>query len=135
MAKTVWGAAIQRQVSERGWSQRQLAQRASIQPNTLTSIIKHGSHADTKTFKRIADALEVEICELFLTQEQSMILKASHEIEIERIKAAVLKELTPILTELIEQELARSTGTAKSPKPAAKSKRKRSHTKARKARS
>ncbi len=45
-----------------------------------------------------------------MTQEQSMILRAYDEIEIERIRIAVMKELSPIVTDLIRQELARSKG-------------------------
>ena len=111
MSKTLWGAAIVRLLAERGWSQRRLAKEAGVQANTLTNLIKHGGQSDTATLERIAGALGVEIAELFLTQEQSMILRAYDEIEVERIRMAVMKELSPIVTDLIRQELARSKGS------------------------
>ncbi len=121
MPKTLWGAAIVRLLAERGWSQRRLAKNAPVQPNTLTNLIKHGGQSDTATLERIARALGVETTELFLTQEQSMILRAYDEIEIERIRMVVMKELSPIVTDLIRQELARSKGS-ESPAGRAKTK-------------
>src|SRR5690349_19547489 len=65
-----WGEAIAFLLAERGWSQRQLADAASVRPNTLTNLIKHGRDSDTATLARVAAALKVDIGELFLTREQ-----------------------------------------------------------------
>ena len=55
--KSRWGNAIAFHLAERGWSQRQLADKASVRPNTLTNLIKHGRDSDTATLSRIAAAL------------------------------------------------------------------------------
>ena len=57
MPKSRWGNAIAFHLAERGWSQRQLADKASLRPNTLTNLIKHGRDSDTATLSRIAAAL------------------------------------------------------------------------------
>ena len=77
MSRTLWGGAIVRLLAELGWSQRRLARVASVQPNTLTNLIKHEGQSDTATLERIAKALGVEVGELFLTQEQSMVFKVN----------------------------------------------------------
>ena len=74
--KSRWGDAIAFHLAERGWSQRELAVRASLRPNTLTNLIKHGRDSDTATLSRIAAALQVDLAELFMTREQIEILRA-----------------------------------------------------------
>ena len=73
---TRWGNAIAFHLAERGWSQRQLADKASLRPNTLTNIIKHGRDSDTATLTRIAAALQIDVAELFMTREQVEMLRA-----------------------------------------------------------
>ena len=84
MPKTRWGNAIAFHLAERGWSQRQLADKASLRPNTLTNLIKHGRDADTATLTRIAAALQVDIAELMMTRDQVEMLRAIHK-EIDRL--------------------------------------------------
>lgn len=74
--KSRWGDAIAFHLAERGWSQRELAVRASLRPNTLTNLIKHGRDSDTATLSRIAAALEIDLAELFMTREQIEIVRA-----------------------------------------------------------
>lgn len=57
VAKTRWGEAIAFHLAERGWTQRQLAEKASVRPNTLTNLVKHGRDSDTATLARIAAAV------------------------------------------------------------------------------
>lgn len=88
-------------------TKRQLADAASVRPNTLTNLIKHGRDSDTATLARIAAALHVDIAELFLTREQSLILYAHRESRIDRLKDLVVKELSDTVTKLVTQELER----------------------------
>jgi transcriptional regulator with XRE-family HTH domain len=76
MPQSRWGEAIAFHLAERGWSQRELATRAKLRPNTLTNLIKHGRDSDTATLSRIATALGIDLAELFMTREQSEIIRA-----------------------------------------------------------
>lgn len=100
-----WGDAIAFLLTERGWTQRQLAEKASLRPNTLTNLVKHGRDSDTATLSRIAAALQVDLAELFLTREQLEVLRAHKENRVERLKDAVLKELSETVSTLVRQEL------------------------------
>lgn len=100
-----WGDAIAFLLTERGWTQRQLADKASLRPNTLTNLVKHGRDSDTATLSRIAAALQVDLAELFLTREQIEVLRAHKENRVERLKEAVLKELSDTVGTLVRQEL------------------------------
>lgn len=100
-----WGEAIAFLLAERGWTQRQLADKASLRPNTLTNLIKHGRDTDTATLSRIAAALKVDLAELFLTREQIEILRASRENQAERLKDAVMKELSRTVDRVVHEQL------------------------------
>ena len=135
VAATRWGEAIARLLAERGWTKRQLADTASVRPNTLTNLIKHGKESDTATLSRIAAAFKVDVAELFLTKEQSIVLQGHRETRVERLKELVVKELSETVTRLVTQELERAgnfpeslsaAGTAKN--YARKRKRKRTST-------
>lgn len=102
-----WGDAIAFLLTERGWTQRQLAEKASLRPNTLTNLVKHGRDSDTATLSRIAAALQVDLSELFMTREQNEVLRAHKENRVERLKDAVLKELSETVSTLVRQELDR----------------------------
>ena len=105
--KSRWGDAIAFHLAERGWSQRQLADKASLRPNTLTNLIKHGRDSDTATLSRIAAALQVDLAELFMTREQIEIVRSHREHRIERLKAAVLRELSATVSTLVQKEVDR----------------------------
>lgn len=100
-----WGDAIAFYLAERGWKQRHLAQKASVRPNTLTNLIKHGRDSDTATLSRIAAALDVDLAELFLAREQIEILRTHRENRVERLKEAVMKELSIAVDKLVRQEV------------------------------
>ena len=102
-----WGQAIAFHLSERGWSQRQLAEQAAIRPNTLTNLIKHGRDSDTATLSRIAAALQIDLAELFMTREQIEIVRSHREHRIERLKSAVLRELSATVSTLVQKEVDR----------------------------
>jgi len=102
-----WGSAIAFHLAERGWSQRQLADKAALRPNTLTNLIKHGRDSDTATLSRIAAALQVDLAELFMTREQIEIVRSHREHRVERLKAAVLRELSATVSTLVQKEVDR----------------------------
>mgnify|MGYP003576331729 CR=1 FL=1 len=107
MPKSRWGDAIAFHLAERGWSQRELAVRASLRPNTLTNLIKHGRDSDTATLTRIAQAFQIDLAELFMTREQIAILRAHRENKIERLKTAVLRELSDTVSGIVQREVDR----------------------------
>ena len=103
-----WGEAIAFYLNERGWTQRQLAEKASVRPNTLTNLVKHGRDSDTATLSRIAAALKVDLSELFLTREQIAVLRSHRENGVERVREAVMRELSGTITRLVRKELERA---------------------------
>lgn len=105
---TRWGEAIAFLLAERGWTQKQLAEAAEVRPNTLTNLIKHGRGSDTATLLRIAEALNVDVGELFLSREQIEVLRAHRENRIDRLKDAVLKEVAEVVSRHVRKELERS---------------------------
>lgn len=107
MPKSRWGDAIAFHLAERGWSQRELAVRASLRPNTLTNLIKHGRDSDTATLTRIAQAFQIDLAELFMTREQIAILRAHRDNKIERLKTAVLRELSDTVSGIVQREVDR----------------------------
>jgi transcriptional regulator with XRE-family HTH domain len=113
--KTRWGSAIAFHLAERGWSQRQLADKASLRPNTLTNLIKHGRDADTATLSRIAAALQVDLAELFMTQEQIEVLRSHRDHRVERLKASVLRELSDTVSTLVQKEVNRLAKSERQP--------------------
>lgn len=123
MPKSRWGNAIAFHLAERGWSQRQLADKASVRPNTLTNLIKHGRDSDTATLCRIAAALQVDVAELFMTREQIDILRAHREHRVERLKASVLRELSDTVSTLVQKEVDRLAKAERAPSRKRSSKR------------
>ena len=107
MPKSRWGDAIAFHLAERGWSQRELAVRASLRPNTLTNLIKHGRDSDTATLSRIAAALQIDVAELFMTREQIAIVREHREDKMERLKTAVLRELSDNVSAIVKREVDR----------------------------
>jgi transcriptional regulator with XRE-family HTH domain len=115
--KSRWGEAIALHLAERGWSQRELAQRASLRPNTLTNLIKHGRDSDTATLSRIAAAFQIDLAELFMTRDQIEILRAHRDNKVERLKAAVLRELSGTVSAIVQREADRLAKLDSVPKP------------------
>ena len=105
MPKSRWGVAIAALLHEKDWTQKQLAERAKVRPNTLTTIIRHGGETDTKTLKRIAQAFKVDVAELLMSSEQRAILLAHEERVIERITDSVMKQIGQTVKDLVRQEL------------------------------
>jgi len=112
--KSRWGEAIAFLLAERGWTQRQLADKASLRPNTVTNLVKHGRDSDTATLSRIAAALKVDLADLFLTREQMEILRAHRENSLERLKEAVMKELSQTVDRIVREQVEK---TSKSDEP------------------
>jgi transcriptional regulator with XRE-family HTH domain len=113
--KSRWGEAIAFHLGERGWSQRQLADKASLRPNTLTNLIKHGRDSDTATLSRIAAALQVDVAELFMTREQIEILRSHRDHRVEKLTAAVLRELSATVSTLVHKEVNRRSKSEREP--------------------
>lgn len=105
MSKSRWGEAIASLLAERGWNQRQLAEKANLRPNTLTNLIKHGRDSDTATLSRIAAALKVDLADLFMSREQMEILRAHRDHNLDRVKQAVLKELSQSVDRVVREQL------------------------------
>jgi transcriptional regulator with XRE-family HTH domain len=105
--KSRWGEAIAFHLAERGWSQRELAVRASLRPNTLTNLIKHGRDSDTATLSRIAAALQIDVAELFMTRDQVEILRSHRDSKVERLTSAVLRELADSVPAIVQREVNR----------------------------
>lgn len=121
MPPTRWGTAIAELLHERGWTQKQLAAAAQLRPNTLTSIIRHGGETDTRTLRRVARVLDVDLAELLMSPEQRLILRTHRERTIERITASVLEQVGQTVRELVRRELAEarfSTDLTDTPGPA-----------------
>jgi transcriptional regulator with XRE-family HTH domain len=117
VSKSRWGDAIAFHLAERGWSQRELAVRASLRPNTLTNLIKHGRDSDTATLSRIATALQIDVAELFMTREQIAIVRAHRDNRVERLKAAVLRELSDSVSAIVQREVDRLAKLERQPAP------------------
>jgi transcriptional regulator with XRE-family HTH domain len=105
--KSRWGDAIAFHLAERGWSQRELAVRASLRPNTLTNLIKHGRDSDTATLSRVAAALQVDLAELFMTREQIEIVRSHRDNKVERVTSTVLRELAESVPAIVQREVNR----------------------------
>ena len=105
---TRWGVAIAALLHERGWTQKQLASAAQLRQNTLTSIIRHGGETDTRTLRRIARVLDVDLAELLMSPEQRVILRTHRERTVERITASVVDQIRETVGELVRSELARA---------------------------
>ena len=59
----------------------------------------------------------MNIAELFLTREQIEILRAHRENRIERLREAVLRELSDTVTTLVRRELEMSAKSEREPAP------------------
>lgn len=105
MPSTRWSEAIARLLAERGWSRRQLARRARIQPNTLTSILRYGRHTETETLSKIAAALQVDLVHLFATGPQASLLRDFPERDVASLTSALMRELQTTVKGLVEREL------------------------------
>jgi transcriptional regulator with XRE-family HTH domain len=117
--KSRWGEAIAFHLAERGWSQRELAARAALRPNTLTNLIKHGRDSDTATLSRIAAALQIDLAELFMTREQIEAVRAGRDSKVERLTSAVLRELAGTIPAIVQREIDRLAKPSR-PTPARK---------------
>jgi transcriptional regulator with XRE-family HTH domain len=86
---TVWGRALKQQLELRGMTRLQLARLAQLDPGTVSHVL-HGGHCSTETLEKIAQALEVNLAELFLPAGASV---EPQDLQ-DRLVAAVLRELS-----------------------------------------
>lgn len=50
--------------AEKSWSNERLAKEANVNPNTIT-VVRRGGNVKTDTLKKVADALELSMAEIF----------------------------------------------------------------------
>jgi transcriptional regulator with XRE-family HTH domain len=96
-----WSDAVAALVEEQGITQVELARMAGIHPDTVSHVV-HGGHCSTETLEKLADALGIDIGELFGAplDDRAVALKR------DRVVAAVLRELSSTVSDAVADELA-----------------------------
>jgi len=94
------GSVIEALLEERGLTRSQLARLADLDPGTVTHLLA-GGHCSTLTLERVADALGVEMAELFRPAEEPPSVTAARD----RVVAAVLRELSDEVGSAVAQVL------------------------------
>lgn len=88
-----WGEAIRRIRKDRRISQKALAKTARISPTTM-SVIEKGGHTQTSVLEKIANALDVDLATVLVSQRQ--LLEQEERKEVARlITEDVLRRLDP----------------------------------------
>ena len=90
-------AIIRDLLEERGLTQAQLARLAGLDPGTVAHLLR-GGHCSTQTLEQVAEALGIEMADLFLPAEEPRSVSAARD----RVVAAVLRELSDDLTQALE---------------------------------
>jgi len=90
-------AVIRDLLEERGLTQAHLARLAGLDPGTIAHLLQ-GGHCSTQTLEQVADALGVEMADLFRHAEEPRSVAAARD----RVVAAVLRELSEDLTTALE---------------------------------
>ena len=108
-----WVAPIRRLLAAKDWSQGQLAKKAGVRPNTLSEAM-NGRSPRMETLEQVAQAFGVPLYELFLTDEQSLLLKQSaqhqqHLARQEDLAALVIQKLTPVITSAVQEITGQSS--------------------------
>jgi transcriptional regulator with XRE-family HTH domain len=93
----VWGDAIRALLHERGLTQMELARLAGINRGTVLHVLR-GGHCNTETLAKIANALEVDVAELFT-------MPLDPGLRRDRMIAAVLRELSESVSTAVIQDL------------------------------
>lgn len=86
---SVWARALSQQLELRGMTRLQLARLAQLDPGTVTHLLQ-GGHCSTETLEKIAQALDVNLAELFLPVGATV---APEDLQ-DRLVAAILRELS-----------------------------------------
>jgi transcriptional regulator with XRE-family HTH domain len=96
-----WSDAVAALLDEQGMTQVELARLAGIHPDTVSHVV-HGGHCSTETLEKLAGALGVDIGELFGAplDDRSVSLKR------DRVVAAVLRELSSVVSDAVSEELS-----------------------------
>jgi transcriptional regulator with XRE-family HTH domain len=85
-------------LEERGHTQAHLARLAGVDPGTIAHLLQ-GGHCSTHTLELVADALGVEMADLFRHAEEPRSVAAARD----RVVAAVVRELSDDLATALEQ--------------------------------
>ena len=95
-----WNDAVVALIEEQGITQVELARLAGVHSDTVSHVV-HGGHCSTDTLEKLAAALRVDIGELFGAplDDRSVALKR------DRVVAAVLRELSSIVSDSVAEEL------------------------------
>jgi transcriptional regulator with XRE-family HTH domain len=94
---SVWGEAIRAQLHERGMTQVELARLAGISRTTVLHAVR-GGHCGTDTLAKIAEALAIDVTELFT-------VPLDPGLRRDRMVAAVLRELSESVSAAVLEEL------------------------------
>jgi transcriptional regulator with XRE-family HTH domain len=93
-------SAIKRLMTERKVTHGDLASGAQMKSQSLTKILKGDVSPGADTLKRLADALKVDIVEMFCTEEQARILR-EHAAD-----AAALRREVADLRKGVDEQIA-----------------------------
>jgi len=85
---------------ERGWTLRQLAEKMGIAPETLTRSVSDNANPTLATLKHIANALEIEIGELFVSSKTTNHICGHIEVDGEIYSIKSVSELERLSNKL-----------------------------------
>lgn len=114
-----WVQPIRRLLLLRGWTQGELADKAGLRPNTLSEAM-NGRSPRMETLEHIAGAFDVPLYELFVTEEQSTLLRnAAHNqqqlVKQEELTTMVIRQLAPAVAEAVAAAVAGPRQTVDAP--------------------
>jgi transcriptional regulator with XRE-family HTH domain len=100
-----WILPIRRLMAAQGLTQGELAKKAKIRPNTLSEAM-NGRSPRMDTLECVAAALNVPLYELFVSEEQSSLLKQaaqSHQnlVRQEELATLVIRQLAPQVAQAV----------------------------------
>jgi transcriptional regulator with XRE-family HTH domain len=100
-----WVQPIRRLLLAKGWTQGELADKAGMRPNTLSEAM-NGRSPRMDTLEQIAAAFDVPLFELFVSEEQSTLLRQASQnqrqlVQQEDLATKVIQQLGPIVAQLV----------------------------------
>lgn len=112
---------IRRLLTAKGWSQGELAKRAKIRPSTLSEAM-NGRSPRMDTFESIAAAFDVPLFELFITDEQSALLRQAAQnhaqlVKQEELATLVIRQLAPAVAQAVAAAVGTTGQTIAPPAP------------------
>ena len=83
-----------------GITLKELAEKMNVKPEAVTRAIANGSNPTLSTLTKIANALDVEITELFDTPKEDMIINGFIQVNDQIHKISSYNELKNLYNEL-----------------------------------